>query len=94
MWDTRTKLLKAFYADIGVRATFDKKSNAVVDEVTSDTSMLLYNISDMLEARQEGADETNRLFGTNYKVRLSDEIDYNDENEPEEPAEEVSDNAV
>lgn len=90
VWDTRTKLLKAFYADIGVRATFDKKSNAVVDEVTSDTSMLLYNISDMLNARQEGADEVNKLFGTNWRVRLSDEIDYNDENEPEEPAEEVS----
>ena len=48
VWDTRTKLLKQFYADIGVRATFDKRSNAVVDEITSDSSMLLYNVSDTL----------------------------------------------
>lgn len=83
-WDVRTKLLKAFYADIGVRATFDKKSNTVVDEITSDSSMLLYNVSDMLNSRIKGAEEVNRLFGTNWSVRLSDEINYNDENEPDE----------
>lgn len=83
-WDVRTKLLKAFYADIGVRATFDKKSNTVVDEITSDSSMLLYNVSDMLNSRVKGAEEVNRLFGTNWSVRLSDEINYNDENEPDE----------
>ena len=90
VWDVRTKLLKSFYADIGVRATFDKKSNAVVDEVTSDTSMLLYNISDMLKERQEGAAEVNRLFGTDFSVRISEQIDYNEENEPELKSEEVS----
>ena len=73
----------SFYADIGVRASFDKRSNAVIDEVTSDTSMLLYNISDMLEERKKGCDRVNKLFGTNWSVRLSDEIDYNTENEPE-----------
>lgn len=84
VWDVRTKLLKQFYADIGVRATFDKKSNTVVDEVTSDSSMLLYNVSDMLECRREGARKVNEMFGTNWSVRLSDEINYNEENEPDE----------
>lgn len=84
VWDTRTKLLKSFYADIGVRATFDKRSNAVVDEITSDSSMLLYNVSDMLEERKKGAEKVNKLFGTNWSVRLSDEINYTEENEPEE----------
>lgn len=82
IWDVRTKLLKAFYADIGVRATFDKRSNAVIDEITSDTSMLLYNVSDMLEERRRGCDAVNNLFGTDWSVRLSDEIDYTDENQP------------
>lgn len=96
VWDVRTKLLKQFYADIGVRATFDKRSNAVVDEITSDSSMLLYNVSDMLECRQRGADAVNALFGTDWTVRLSDEINYNEENEPEEikAAEEVRENEV
>ena len=98
VWDVRTKLLKAFYSDIGVRATFDKKSNAVVDEVTSDSSMLLYNVSDMLEERKRGAEKVNKMFGTNWSVRLSDQINYNMENEPdeikatEEKREEVQDN--
>lgn len=94
VWDTRTKLLKQFYADIGVRATFDKRSNTVVDEVTSDSSMLLYNVSDMLECRQRGADAVNAIFGRNWSVRLSDQINYTAENEPEEieAAEEVRDN--
>lgn len=82
VWDVRTKLIKSFYSDIGVRASFDKKSNAVVDEITSDTSMLLYNVSDMLEERKRGAEKVNDLFGSNWSVRLSDEIDYNTENQP------------
>lgn len=94
VWDVRSKLLKQFYADIGVRATFDKRSNTVVDEITSDSSMLLYNVSDMLKERQDGADAVNNMFGTNWSVRLSDEINYNEENEPDEiiAAEEVRNN--
>ena len=84
VWDVRTKLIKSFYSDIGVRASFDKKSNTVVDEITSDTSMLLYNVSDMLEERKRGAEAVNDMFGTSWEVRLSDEIDYNTENQPED----------
>lgn len=90
VWDVRTKLIKNFYADIGIRASFDKKSNTVVDEITSDTSMLLYNISDMIESRQEGADDANRKWGTNLSCRVSDQILYTEENAPEE----VTDDAV
>ena len=84
VWNVRKNLLKSFYSDIGVRASFDKKSNAVVDEITSDSSMLLYNVSDMLEERKKGAEAVNEMFGTNWTVRLSDEIDYTDENQPED----------
>lgn len=84
VWEVRKNLVKSFYADIGVRASFDKKSNAVVDEVTSDSSMLLYNVADMLETRKLGLEKVNKLFDKNYSVRLADEIDYNDENQPED----------
>ena len=96
VWDVRTKLLKNFYADIGVRATFDKRSNTVVEEITSDSSMLLYNVSDMLESRKRGADASNKMFDTNYSVRLSDQINYTAENEPDEirATEEVRDDAI
>lgn len=79
-WEVRSKLLKAFYADIGVRASFEKNNNTVVDEVTADSSMLLYNISDMLEERKKGCERVNDLFGTSWSVRISDEIDYTTEN--------------
>ena len=84
VWDVRTKLLKQFYADIGVRATFDKRSNTVVDEITSDSSMLLYNVSDMIKQREIACEKINDLFGTSWSVRISDEINYTDENEPDE----------
>lgn len=87
IWETRKNLLRSFYADIGVRASFDKRSNAIIDEINADTSMLLYNVSDMLEERKKGCERVNKLFGTNWSVRLSDEIEYNKENEPEEPEE-------
>lgn len=94
LWDVRKNLLKSFYADIGVRASFDKRSNAVIDEITADTSMLLYNISDMYEERKKGCERVNEMFGTNWSVKLSDEIDYNTENQPEELSEEVTDNDI
>lgn len=84
VYEVRKNLLKSFYADIGVRASFEKKSNAVTDEITSDSSMLLYNVSDMLEERKKGAEAVNDMFGTSWTVRLSDEIDYTDENQPED----------
>lgn len=74
--EVRQKLLKSFYADIGVRASFEKRSNAVVEEVEADTSMLLLNISDMLDSRKRGAEKINELFGTNFTVELAKEIQY------------------
>lgn len=84
VWDVRKNLLKSFYADIGVRASFDKRSNAVIDEITSDSSMLLYNVSDMLEERKKGLERVNDMFDVSWSVRLSDEINYTSENQPED----------
>lgn len=78
--DVRQRILKNFYSDIGVRASFEKRSNATVNEVEADTSMLLLNITDMLESRKRGADAVNNMFNTNWSVKLADEINYNLEN--------------
>lgn len=83
--EVRNKLLKNFYADIGIRASFEKRSNAVVSEVEADTSMLLLNNSDMLDSRKRGAEKVNQLFGTSWTVELSPEIQYN-LTEPAEPS--------
>lgn len=87
--DVRQRILKNFYSDIGVRASFEKRSNATVNEVEADTSMLLLNITDMLESRKRGADAVNNMFNTNWSVKLADEINYNLNNESEVAADEV-----
>ena len=35
----------------------------------------------MLKERQEGAERVNRLYGTNWAVKIADEIQYGEENE-------------
>lgn len=79
--ETREKLIKSFYSDIGVRSAFEKRNNTVQAEVEADTSLLLLNLSDMLKYRQIGAEEVNDMFGTNWKVHIAEEIDYGAENQ-------------
>ena len=78
--ETREKLIKSFYSDIGVRSAFEKRNNTVMAEVEADTSLLLLNLSDMLHCREMGAKAVNERFGTNWKVHVAEEIDYNSEN--------------
>ena len=78
--ETREKLIKSFYSDIGVRSAFEKRNNTVMAEVEADTSLLLLNLSDMLHCREMGAKAVNDRFGTNWKVHVAEEIDYNSEN--------------
>ena len=79
LMEVRQNLLDSFYNDIGVRTSKDKKGNMIVEEVEANDSMLLLNISDMLECRQKAAEEVNKMFGTNWSVKVADEIDYNKE---------------
>lgn len=89
--DVRQRILKNFYSDIGVRASFEKRSNATVNEVEADTSMLLLNITDMLESRKRGAEAVNNMFNTNWSVKLADEINYNLDDESEVATDEDND---
>lgn len=79
--EVREKIIKSFYSDIGVRSAFEKRNNTVMAEVEADTSLLLLNLSDMIDCRKRGADEVNKLFGTNWDVHIAKEIDYSVENE-------------
>lgn len=82
---TRDRLLKSFYSDIGVRASFEKRGNTVTAEIESDTSLLLLNLSDMLDSRKRGAEKVNGMFGTAWDVHIAKEINYEAENEPKQP---------
>ena len=50
-------------------------------EVEADTSLLLLNLSDMIHYREKGAEEVNKMFGTNWTVHIAEEIDYSTENQ-------------
>lgn len=78
IYQLKKDILNDFYSDIGVKTAFEKNNNAVVDEVRSNNSLLLLNISDMLEHRQKGAEAVNNMFGTNWSVKVNDEINYKD----------------
>ena len=79
--ETREKIIKSFYSDIGVRSAFEKRNNTVMAEVEADTSLLLLNLSDMLHYREKGAEDVNKMFGTNWTVHIAEEIDYSTENQ-------------
>ena len=79
--ETREKIIKSFYSDIGVRSAFEKRNNTVMAEVEADTSLLLLNLSDMLHYREKGAEDVNKMFSTNWTVHIAEEIDYSTENQ-------------
>ena len=72
--DARNEMLRAFFNEIGVRYTRDKKERMVSDEVNNDNQMLLININDMLKQRQKAASEMKRVFGLDVTVDLSPEF--------------------
>lgn len=84
LYEVRERLLKSFYSDIGVRSAFEKRSNTIQSEVEADSSLLLLNLSDMLEWRKKGAEEVNKMFGKNWSVHIAEEISYGVENQREE----------
>lgn len=81
IYEVREKLLKSFYSDIGIRSAFEKKNNAVEAEVEADSSLLLFNLGDMIACRKEGAEKVNKVFGLNWSVHIAEEIDYGEENQ-------------
>ena len=76
LWTARQRILADFLADIGIKTGLDKRSNTVSDEANADTPALLVNLKDMLEAREEGFDRVNKRFGTNWSVKLNEDLDY------------------
>lgn len=74
-WDTRNNILCAFFEEIGIRKTENKRERMITNEINADNEMLYLNLSDMLESRQNAAQEFNRITGMNVTVKCN--IDYN-----------------
>lgn len=75
----RDKILEQFFRDIGVKFFADNKKAQITDnEVEADNQLLLISLESMLKSRQEGIDAVNKFYGTDIKVRISD--NFNREN--------------
>lgn len=76
--DAQNEVLRAFYRDLGIRWTRQKRGNMTEDEVDSDGQMLLFNISDMLHQREKFCQEYNRIFAgraDKISVKISSELE-------------------
>ena len=69
--------MDSFYNDIGVKTGYSKKGNMIQEEVEANDSMLLLNISDMLDSRKKGVEKVNAMYGTNWSVKLAEGLEIN-----------------
>lgn len=64
--------LGRWYSEIGIQAPFNMKREALNSaETLLDEDQLFPLVDEMLTCRKEGAEEINRLYGTNVSVTLS-----------------------
>lgn len=72
----RDKILSTFFREIGVKFVQEqKRAQLTEDEVTADEQLLLINLNDMLQERQEGLDRVNKHFGTKISVKINPAYD-------------------
>lgn len=80
----RDKVLEQFYRDLGIKMNNQKKAQVNEEEVEANDQLLLINTHDMLEARKEGLEEVNKLFGLNITVKLNPLFDVQTVRESQE----------
>jgi len=72
----RDKILATFFREIGVKFMQEqKKAQLTEDEVTADEQLLLINLDDMLQERQEGLERVNNHFDLNISVKINPAYD-------------------
>jgi hypothetical protein len=70
-WDARNNILSAFFEEIGLKKNAQKRERLITDEVNASDEIRKLNLSDMLDTRQRGADELNRLTGWSVSVKCN-----------------------
>ena len=70
-WDARNNILTAFFEEIGIKKNAQKRERLITDEVNASDEIRKLNLSDMLDTRQRGADELNKLTGWNITVKCN-----------------------
>ena len=82
--DTKSSLLKEFYALFGINKTNEKRERMITDEVKDNQELLHFNVQDMLDQRKKLCDDVKNTFGIDMRVKCHVDIDANGTPEAEE----------
>lgn len=75
--DTKSSLLKEFYALFGINKTNEKRERMITDEVKDNQELLHFNVQDMLDQRRKMCDDVKNTFGIDLSVKCHVDIDAN-----------------
>lgn len=95
--DTKSSLLKEFYALFGINKTNEKRERMITDEVKDNQELLQFNVKDMLEQRKKMCEDVEEVFGIRINVKCHVDIDNDgtpEDQEPKQEETEVKDDAV
>lgn len=67
---SKSQIMRDFYATFGVQSIQHKNERLITDEITNDTDYLTANVEDMLTARRNAVEQINLKFGTNIIVEV------------------------
>ena len=70
--EVRNEILRSFYSEIGIRSSKEKRGNMTQEEVNDNTTLLLFNINDMLKYRLQTCDDMNKFLGIKASVKLNE----------------------
>jgi hypothetical protein len=75
--DTKSSLLKEFYALFCINKTNEKRERMITDEVKDNQELLHFNVQDMLDQRKKMCDDVKNTFGIDLSVKCHVDIDAN-----------------
>lgn len=73
-YQIRENLLKSFYSEFGINSNREKRERIVEAELDTNLNRILFNVSDMLEQRQQSAKQISEIFDVEITVDLNPEI--------------------
>lgn len=90
--DSQQLILSEFYETLGINKTVEKRERLITAEAAANEQLLKLNINNMFKCRQRGAEEINKMFGTNITVECNVDIANESVTDPEEERKEAEDN--
>lgn len=86
--DSQQLILSEFYETIGINKTVEKRERLITAEAAANEQLLKLNINNMYMCRVKGAEEINKMFGTQITVECNVEIANESVKDPEETPDE------